>query len=122
MPTLSYENERPNGAADAIALANAPRVHWFCTGSGLIELALTLADAESGSQPGKDASDDIAALRAVPYIAEQLLEVDPETLAAELQGYGAWDADELADHETNLTRLLWIACGDIRDEAATGDV
>ena len=26
------------------------------------------------------------------------------------------DAEELADHESNLDRLLWIACGDISEE------
>lgn len=32
-----------------------------------------------------------------------------------LAGYGAWDAAELADHDANVRRLFWIACGTIAD-------
>lgn len=40
----------------------------------------------------------------------------PETLAACLKGYGAWDAEELADNEANWRRLVWIAAGDISEQ------
>lgn len=32
-----------------------------------------------------------------------------------LKGFGAWDESELANHEDNLARLLWLICGDISD-------
>ena len=91
---------------------------WFSTSSGRIELQLSLSDAESASQPGKDASEDIEALRRLPYIAKQLDAIDADLLRSELREYGAWDDAESADHEKNLDRILWIACGDISDSEA----
>jgi hypothetical protein len=41
--------------------------------------------------------------------------MDPATLAAELREYGAWDDDELSEHDANLERILWLACGDISE-------
>lgn len=90
---------------------------WFQTSSGRIEIQLTLEDALSGSQPGQDASEDITALRKVPYIAEQLDKIDADILRAELAEYGAWEEAELADHDTNLQRILWLACGDIKEQS-----
>jgi hypothetical protein len=46
-----------------------------------------------------------------------LRKVDPELLREELDGFGCWSAEELQDHQANLERLLWIACGDIVEEA-----
>jgi len=56
---------------------------------------------------------DIAELRLVPAIRRQLDKLSPPLVAECLREYGAWDAEELADHDANLSRLLWIACGDI---------
>lgn len=88
---------------------------WFTTGSGLIEFYLTLDDAGMGSHPGQ-CDADIEYLRRVPYIAKQLAEIDPATLAGDLREYGAWDDVELLNHDENLARILWIACGDIQEE------
>lgn len=88
---------------------------WFTTSSGRIEIEIELEDARSGSHQGA-CDDDIAALRAVGYIAAQLEVMAPELLRAELKEYGAWDAEQLADHSDNLDRILWIACGDIVEE------
>lgn len=76
------------------------------------ELKLTMKQARTGSHSGP-CDDDIAYLRTVPAIRRQLVKLDPDTLRKELKEYGAWDATELADHEANLNRWLWIACGDI---------
>ena len=38
-----------------------------------------------------------------------------DKIRAELEEYGAWDADELADDEANFARMLWIAAGNISD-------
>jgi len=39
--------------------------------------------------------------------------LDPLKVREVLRDCGAWDDDELSDHDANLDRLLWIACGDI---------
>lgn len=51
----------------------------------------------------------------VPSIEKQLNKLDPSLVAKELKEYGAWDSVELSDHSANLSRLLWIACGDIKE-------
>ena len=91
---------------------------WFATSSGRIELQLKESDAYTGSHQGS-CDDDIAWLRKLPYIAKQLAALDPALLAAELKEYGAWDTAELADHDANLSRILWLACGDICEELAS---
>lgn len=93
---------------------------WFITGSGLIEFELELEDARSGSHQGR-CDEDIADLRHVPYIAAILEAIDPEILRRELKEYGAWDDDDLADHDANLDRILWIACGDIAEQENSED-
>lgn len=88
---------------------------WF-TGSYL-ELKMTKEQARSASHQGQ-CDDDVEALSRVPAIAKQLAALDPEKLRSELRGYGAWDADELADHDQNLQRILWLAAGQIVEEMA----
>ena len=88
---------------------------WSCTSSGNIELYLTLDDARSGSHPGQ-CDDDVKELSSIPYIREQLDKIDPGLLVDELLEYGAWERIELIDHEVNLQRILWLACGDICEE------
>lgn len=78
-------------------------------------LNITLKDAQSASHAGR-CDDDVAHLRTKPYIRRQLAKLDPQDLAYELHEYGAWDEDQLADHEANLDRILWIACGNISEE------
>lgn len=87
---------------------------YWTTGSGRIELDITKWQAEACTHPGP-CDSDVAELAKHPKIARQLAKVDPALLASELREYGAWDSDELADHEQNLQRLLWIAAGDISD-------
>lgn len=80
----------------------------------MIPLLITKRDAACGYHQGA-CDNDIAALRMKPYIKTQLECIDRETLARELREYGAWDSEELADHDANLDRFLWLACGDIQD-------
>ena len=84
----------------------------YSTSSGSIELNITKTQARQGSHMGK-CDADIADLCKVPAIKRQLDKLDPAVVAGELRDYGAWDEKELTDHEDNLGRLLWIACGDI---------
>ena len=85
---------------------------WYSTSSGRIELKITKAQAHDGSHQGQ-CDADVKYLSEVPAIARQLAKIPVELLASELKEYGAWDAEELADHDQNLQRLLWLACGDI---------
>jgi hypothetical protein len=109
---------RPANAKEAHTRANTEHrteVFWASSGCGRIEVALLFEDATSGAHAGA-CDDDIAELRKVPYIAEQLAEIAPETLRGVLKKYGAWDDSELADHDANLSRILWSFCNDIREE------
>lgn len=78
------------------------------------ELQLTKEQAAIGSHSGS-CDDDILYLRTVPAIRRQLAKLNPDTLREELKEYGAWDETELLDHDANLSRWLWIACGDIME-------
>jgi hypothetical protein len=80
------------------------------------ELLLTLPDAHAVSMSGRDASQAVDAVMRYKYVRDQLDALDPAALAAELREYGAWDDEELADHEANLSRIVWIAGGNIREE------
>jgi len=89
--------------------------HWFSTSSGRIEFELTLEQAHTGYHIGAcDAG--VAELRKDPEIAAKLAKLDRDTLRAELDEYGAWDEEELKDHDQNLNRILWLACGDIVEQ------
>ena len=85
---------------------------WYTSSDGRINLQMTKAQAQSAMHPG-DCEHDVRALMQEPKIARQLRKLNPEDVKRELDGYGAWDDDELADHEMNLVRLVWLAAGDI---------
>lgn len=78
-------------------------------------IQVTKKQALQGSHVGA-CDEDIKYLRTLPKIRRQLNRLDPEKLKAELREYGAWDETELSNHDKNLSRILWLACGDIRDE------
>jgi hypothetical protein len=86
-------------------------MHWL-NGSGIISLQITKAEAAQGAHSGS-CDADILELSNRPRIRRQLNKIDREVLKRELDQWGAWDDVELADHEQNLQRVLWIACGDI---------
>jgi hypothetical protein len=52
--------------------------------------------------PG-DASGAVAYVRQTYQVTG-----DEKTCAAYLKGYGAWEPEELADHDANLDRLVWL--------------
>jgi len=78
------------------------------------ELKLSMRQAQSCSHPGP-CDADVAALRLVPAIRRQLDKLAPDKVRAELRDHGAWDEAELADHEMNLSRILWIAACNIAE-------
>ena len=85
---------------------------WFTSSHGTIEIEMTLAQAQSATHPGP-CDSDVLALSNHRKIRRQLERIDSEALRKELREYGAWDDQELANHEQNLQRILWIAAGDI---------
>lgn len=87
---------------------------WWSESLGRIELQITKRQAEACSHPGP-CDSDVADLRKAPTIRRQLDKLNPALVAECLKEYGAWDADELSDHDQNLTRLLWVACCDIAE-------
>ena len=89
---------------------------WYSTSSGRIELSMTLDQAQSAHHQGS-CDADVRALSEQEDIAKQLADIDPDVLRGELKEYGAWDAAELADHDQNLQRLLWLAAGDIVEQS-----
>lgn len=93
--------------------------YWWTCGSGRIELFFrSIQDAASCSHSGP-CDLDVEALMGQGYISEQLAKIDPAILRGELREYGAWDDDELADHDANLMRLVWIAACDVAEDPDT---
>lgn len=78
------------------------------------EITMTREQAKSCAHPGS-CDADVETLRADPEIARQLTALNAADVAAELHECGAWDANELSDHDANLARILWIAAGNICD-------
>ncbi len=93
---------------------------WYSSSCGRIELDIPLRVARIGYHQGQCDEDVEWIMRSEPKVGRQLRKVDPQVLRDELRGYGAWDDEELKDHQVNLTRLLWLACGDIVEEACSG--
>src|SRR6478736_4299547 len=63
-----------------------------------------------------EADSAIAFMRTLPEVISELSEIDPEKLRLELKEYGAWEPEDITNHNTNLDRILWLACGNIQDE------
>lgn len=80
---------------------------------GSIELPEDVVNACNHSGP---CDEDVDRAMELPEIKAELSEIDPEQLRKELSEYGAWDDQELANHQDNLKRILWIAAGNIQDE------
>lgn len=88
---------------------------YWTTGSGCIELNITKKQAAICSHVGDCEADLKYVIANYPTIKRQLDKLDVKKLAAELNEYGCWNDDELADHEQNKVRILWIATGDIME-------
>lgn len=67
------------------------------------------------SHPGP-CDEDVQRCMDMPEIECQLSKINPDDLRKELREYGVWTDEDLADHQTNLERILWIAAGNIQDE------
>jgi hypothetical protein len=76
------------------------------------EIKIFPKDVETCHHSGSN-DNDILLLSQKSYINRQLANINSDQLAKELKEYGAWDNDELKDHNQNLQRILWIAAWDI---------
>lgn len=47
------------------------------------------------------------------------IKCDSEDLKKFLKSYGAWDNEDLMDHETNIERLIWLAALDCQEKETT---
>jgi hypothetical protein len=90
---------------------------WWTESLGRIELRIPLELAQTCCHPG-DCEADVVAARQHWLIVDQLVKLEPKRVADCLREYGAWSDEELADHDMNLTRLLWLACSDVAEEHA----
>lgn len=90
---------------------------WEAGSGRRLSLILTLDDARSCSHQGQ-CDSDVSDLMSLDRISQQLEAWDPQELSAELAEYGAWDSKELADHDANLTRMVWLACCDVAENPA----
>lgn len=89
--------------------ANKPRLHWWLSGCGRVELVIQETDARDCSHPGP-CDDDVNALLSARYIQIQMEKFTDEQIRDALVGYSDWD---LSNRDANKQRILWIACGDI---------
>lgn len=77
-------------------------------------ISLTSNDVAAMCHSGQCDSDVLACMKK-PYIKRQLDKLPADKLISELSECGAWDENELKDHQSNLMRILWIAAGNIAD-------
>ena len=78
------------------------------------DLKITRNDANFCSQSG-DMEQNCKQVMKKPYIKKQLEKLEPEKLAKELKEFGAWDSEQLENHEENILRWFWSSCCDISD-------
>ena len=50
------------------------------------------------------------------FLSQYTITGDKEDCAKYLEGYGAWDDEELSDHDANLSRLVWLAACDLDEQ------
>jgi hypothetical protein len=87
---------------------------FWTSSSGRIELNIPYGMESIGYHSGA-CDRDIEELMELDSIKAQLFGIAPQVLSEELKEFGAWDSEELANHQNNLARILWIACGDLVD-------
>ena len=78
------------------------------------DLYFTRQDVDSVPSSGQ-CDDAVKIIAKKPYIERQFANIDNSKLVKELSGYGAWDDIELQDKQANIERIIWIACGDIKE-------
>lgn len=80
-------------------------------------LEMTMDEAKSAAHQG-ECIEDVIALAQKPEIANQLDKIGVEAIRLAVKESGGWSAEELADDTANRNRVVWMAAGDIRDNAS----
>lgn len=86
---------------------------WYAGGDNSLTLQLSKEIVLCCHHQGNCDDDIEATIRNCPEVSKQLNAMDPAALARELGEYTDWDT---TDPEQNKARVLWIACGDIKEE------
>ena len=81
-------------------------------------ISMSLEQALHASHPGP-CDQDVTELLEDGNIIKQLDFIGSHAIRNELEEYGAWDDNELANAEDNRARIIWIAAGDIRENYKT---
>lgn len=92
------------------------KLYWYTSSMYMIEFQLPgqcILDCSHAGQCDQDVEYWIGKL--------DLSHIDPAKLVLELAEYGAWDQDELSDHDENLARLVWIATNDLSEAITQGE-
>ena len=85
------------------------KTYTYITSMHMLAADITEDQIDSIPKQGQ-CSKEIAAL------AKELEPVwDEDKLRKELKECGAWDAEQLSDHDENILRMLWIMVCDIRE-------
>lgn len=88
-------------------------IQWMdCSG----RISLELTKEMLSTIPWWGRSDEsIAQLMKDPEVKRQMEALNSEQVRLALKYYGAWDDKTLSDETQNLHRILWVACGDLKD-------
>jgi hypothetical protein len=86
----------------------------WSSSSGKIELDIPARIYKQVPTSGR-ADEIVEKLVFMPVIMKQFIVIPDSLLVETLRGYGAWDDAELTNRLSNLHRLLWIACLDLRE-------
>lgn len=92
------------------------KMYWYASSMYMIEFELPGQCILDCFHPGQ-CDNEVAYW--IPKL--DLSGIDPDHLAGELGEYGAWDRDELSDHDANLARIVWIAAADLQETIAQGE-
>ena len=94
-------------------------LYWYTSSSGHIEIQLPGDCLLSIAQPG-DNEHDVMTWLGLDPVRSEINNLDPDDNRVELHEYGSWNDEELADHERNKMRFLWIAAHNIAYEVRSG--
>ena len=87
---------------------------YWSSSCGRIELNITFNNAKKTFHSG-DCEPEVIELANKQSIKQQTKLIDKNVLITVLKEYGAWNQDELQNHQQNIIRLLWIAASDIAE-------
>lgn len=76
-----------------------------------VELPQSLIDSVPLSGPADSSIEEI--------LQFYNIECDSEELKKFLKNYGAWDSEDLKDHDANIMRLVWLSALDCKEQKTT---